>query len=66
MFYIVNLETRSALTYRDSTRIVYGSEEQAKNHAVIAQERTGHPHALVHIASPATSTLGRTLAPWIS
>ena len=66
MFYIANLETRSILTYRDSTRIVYGSEALAKNHAVIAQEKTGHPHAVMHIANFGTAVMPRMVAPWLN
>lgn len=66
MFYIVNIEARAILTYRDGTRMVYGSLEQATNHALVSQELTGDPHTVLPITDTVTGSLNRTLAPWIS
>lgn len=68
MFVIADLETRKVLAYKDGTRIVYGSEELARNHAGTAQELSQHPHAVMHllgIGSGNINSLGRQTAPWL-
>lgn len=65
MYYIVNLETRSILTYLNGSRMWYVSKELAWNHAQCAQDMTNELHAPVSLAS-LTSHYNRTVAPWIA
>jgi hypothetical protein len=64
MYVIANLETRSVLTHRDGSRIVYGSEELAKQHCTTAEEMTNDPHAVLHLLDRVAGYLPRKPAPW--
>lgn len=64
MYYIVNLETRCALTYKDGGRIVEANAELATHKAEVAQEAQHHPHAVISIAQSGVDSLGREIAPW--
>lgn len=65
MHYVVNLETRCVLTYRDGVRISYASKELAESHAAKAQQDLDVPCAAVPVYSN-TSSLGREVAPWLA
>ena len=64
MYWVVNLDTRAVLTYRDGTRIVKANEVLAQCTAVAAQEYHHHPHAVVPITGTGVDALGREVAPW--
>lgn len=66
MYYIVNLETRAVLTYRDGSRLTYASEDLARSHCASVQELLGVPCAVQHIASPGIDALRRETAPWFA
>lgn len=65
MFYIANLQTRAILTYREGDRIVSVNEETAKQMAIMCQELTGYPAAVLHMAETHVDSLGREVAPWL-
>ena len=66
MYLIANLETCRILSYPQDDRIVYGSEELAVNHAMLAQDLTGFPHVVLPCSNPVTNKLKLALAPWLS
>ena len=65
MFYVVNLERRTVLTYPEGDRIVYGSRDHAADAAQYAQELTSDPHAVTPLDSPINARLGNVHAPWV-
>ena len=65
MFYVANLETRRILTYREGDRILCSNEETAKQMAIMCQELTGHPAAVLHMTETHVDSLGREVAPWL-
>ena len=64
MYYIVNLETRAILTYKDGSRIIEANAELATSKAETAQEYQHHPHVIAAIAQSDVDALGREVAPW--
>lgn len=64
MFYLVNMETRNILTYKDASRITYAAYDLACRHAEAAQHVTGHPFQVIGVSMPVTNVLGREVAPW--
>lgn len=62
--YVVNLETRCVLTYRDGVRISYASKELAQSHAAKAQQELGVPCGTLPVYGN-TAGLGREVAPWL-
>ena len=66
LHYVVNLETRCVLTYRDGGRISYGSEELAKSHAARAQQELNVPCGVVPMYNSSNARLGREVAPWLN
>ena len=64
MYYVVNLETRAVLTYKDGTRIIEANEVRAECKAEAAQEYRRQPHAIISIAASDVDALGREVAPW--
>lgn len=65
MYYVINLETRAILTYKEGDRIVYGNKEAAERMATMCQELTGRPAAVVYLAETSADSLGREVAPWL-
>ena len=65
LHYVVNLETRCVLTYRDGVRISYGSKELAESHAAKAQEDLNVPCGVVPMCNSNNDNLGREIAPWL-
>lgn len=63
MYYVVNLETRAVLTYKDGKRIIEATEVRAACKAKAAQEYRRQPHAVMSIASSDVGALGREVAP---
>ena len=64
MYYIVNLETRAVLTYKDGSRMIEANAELAECTAEAAHEWNHQPHAVVSIAQSGVEALGREVAPW--
>ncbi len=64
MYYVVNLETRSVLTYKDGSRIIEASAELATRKAESAHGYQHHPHAVVPFGQSGVDALGREVAPW--
>ena len=59
MYYIVNLETRAVLTYKDGSRIIEANADLATSKAEAAQEYHHHLHVIASIAHS-----GIDAAPW--
>jgi hypothetical protein len=66
MYFIRNTVKNAVLTYRDGSRMSYGSQELAKNHADSATQTTGEFHDTVHVASGPFMPLNRIKAPWFA
>lgn len=64
MFYVVNLEQRAILCYRQGDRRVYGVESIAKDVATYAQSLTNEAHAVVPVSNTGNDALKRIEAPW--
>lgn len=64
MYFIVNLETRNALTYPAGDRFIEANEEVAKGKAMRAQQMLDVPCEVVPISNVGNDALGREVAPW--